>query len=87
MSDWKERIQEEVAVMRQARDELRVQLRLGAADARDAWARVEKTWEHLEARIKRLGDASPEAAQEVEEATRLLLEEIREGYRKIRDAL
>jgi uncharacterized protein YjbJ (UPF0337 family) len=87
MGDWKQKIHEEVDMLRQARDELRVQTHLGAADAKDAWARVEQKWEHLESRVKRLGEATHDAADEIEQATRLLIEEIREGYRKMRDAL
>jgi uncharacterized protein YjbJ (UPF0337 family) len=85
--DWKERLHDEVDTLRQARDELRVQMHLGAADAKDVWAKVEKSWEHLEGRLKRIGDVTQEAADEVEDATRLLVDEIKEGYQKIRKAL
>lgn len=86
-SDWKKVLDEEVESLQKTRDELRVQLHLGAADARDAWGRLEKKWEHLEARLKRFGEVSHESADDVESAAKNLVGEIKQGYKRMRDVL
>jgi uncharacterized protein YjbJ (UPF0337 family) len=84
---WKELLEDEIEILRQGRDELRVQIHLGAADARDAWDKVEKNWEHLESHIKQIGRVTQESADEVESAAKLLVEEIKAGYEHLRDTL
>lgn len=86
-SEWKERVDEEVERLRQTRDELRVQAHLGAAEAKDAWGQLEHAWQQLQSRVERIGDATHDAAEDVEEATRLLIDELRQGYDRIKDAL
>lgn len=85
--EWKKSLENEVEILRQARDELRVQLHLGAAEAKDAWGQAEQSWGHLEARLRQVRDATHDSAGEIEAATESLLEEIKTGYRRIRNAL
>lgn len=85
--DWKTVLDKEVNSLRKTRDELRVQAHLGAADARDAWGKLEKKWEHLEGRLKRFGEITHESADEVEAAAKILVGEIKQGYKRMRDAL
>ena len=85
--DWTDRVDEEVDRLRQTRDELRVQVHLGAAEAKDLWAQLEDVWHQLQARVHRLGDATHDAAEDVENATRLLVDELKHGYEKIKGAL
>ena len=87
MSDLQSRIQEEMESLRQLRDELKLQLELGRAEARDKWQDLEGRWGHLEAKARQLRDASKDELAEVGEATKLLAEEIRDGYRKLRDLI
>ena len=84
---WKDRFADEIETLKQGRDELKVQVHLGAADARDAWAKVEKNWGHLEGRLKQVGQVGQESADEIEEAAKLLIEEIKAGYKHIRNML
>lgn len=81
----RKRLDEEVKTLQLTRDELRVQIHLGAAEARDRWTRLEKSWDHLEARLKRLGQATQESVEDVERAAKSLVEEIKLGYKHIRD--
>ena len=83
----RERIDRQVDELRAARDELQVRLHLGKMDAEELWQQIEKQWEHTEGKLKVLGDASQEAAEEVAQAAELVLEEIREGYAKLRKLL
>lgn len=84
MTEKEGRWQEELDGLRQMRDELRLQVELGRAEARDAWEGLEKRWQHLEGRTKQLRDSSREDLAEIREAASLLMEEIREGYRHLR---
>lgn len=86
-SELKDRIEEEVDSLRALRDELRVRIHLGAAEAKDAWEEAEKGWGHLEGRLKVLQEVAAESAEDVGEASRLLAGEIRKAYDKVRKFL
>jgi len=83
----RETIEEQAEELRAARDELRVRLKLGAMDARDLWEELEKDWDHVEGRLKVLGEAGKESAEEVGEATKVVLDKVKEGYEKLRKLL
>lgn len=85
--DWRDRMHTEADALRTLRDELRVQLHLAASEARDSWEELERKWHHFEARLGKLGRVSSEAADDVESATTLLLDELKHGYARIRDSL
>jgi hypothetical protein len=87
MADFSERFSGDMDKLREVRDELRVQLHLGAAEARDAWHEVEQRWQHLEAKLKLLRDESRDDLAEIGEATSLLLGEIRDSYSHLRRLL
>jgi hypothetical protein len=81
--DIRESIKKEVTELRRVRDELKAHL--GAADARDAWDRLEtQVWPEVEAKLSILERRAGEAKDDVAEATRSLIEEIKAGYKKIR---
>jgi len=82
--DWNETISKEADHLRQIRDELRVQLHLGREEVKDEWERLERSWHHLEGRLKVLREQSKDSLEEVGEAAKLLVDEIREGYRELR---
>ena len=86
-SEIKKKIEAEIDSLRTLRDELQVQVRLGAAEAHDAWESAEKRWNHLEGRLKVLAEATQEAADDVGDAMRLLVDEVRDGYHQIRKLL
>ena len=48
MVDLAERFSEELKGLRELRDEFRVQMELGRAEAREGWERLEEDWRHLE---------------------------------------
>jgi DNA anti-recombination protein RmuC len=87
VTDWSERFAEEIDDLRRVRDELRVQVHLGKEEAKQRWEELEKRWAHLEARLKRVREESRESLDEIGEAARTLLEEIRNGYRQVRKLL
>jgi chromosome segregation ATPase len=83
----RDRLDEEAAELRTMRDELRVQMHLGKLDAKDQWEQLEKRWQHAEGKLTQLKDASRETAEDIAEATQLVLEEMREGYQRLRKLL
>ena len=87
MSDLGDKLSEEIEALKQVRDELRVKIHLGAAEARDAWEQLEKKWNELEAKAKQVSREAEQPLQDIGEAARDLANEIRAGYRRIRDAL
>jgi len=87
MSDLTERLSEELAGLRELRDEYRVQMELGRAEVRERWERLEEDWHHLEGKLKLMRNESRGELEEISEAARLLLQQIREGYRHLRSLL
>lgn len=69
------------------RDELRLQVALGRAELRDEWEILEPRWRELETKLEAVEKASAEAAKDLKVAISLLVDEIREGYHRIREAL
>jgi hypothetical protein len=73
--------------LKQVRDEIEVKIHLAAADVRDEWDVVEKKWEHLRGRAKRVGEAVEEAADGVGDALEVVADEVKSGYERIRNLL
>jgi CBS domain-containing protein len=87
MAEWKERYEREVGELRRVRDELKVRVHLAKADAKDRWEKLEQQFHRLEAKGRQISQLSAEPLQDVRDAAKLLIDEIREGYRRIREAL
>jgi uncharacterized coiled-coil DUF342 family protein len=81
------RLKSELESLQVARDELRVKIHLGAAEVRDVWESAEKSWSHLEGRVKVLAEATHESIEDVGAAIDVLAEEIRRGYQHVRRLL
>jgi CBS domain-containing protein len=81
------RYEEELQQLRRVRDELRVQVHLGKAEAVELWERLEHRFAEAEARAKALARQAEAPVQDVADAVRLLIDEIRTGYRTLRDLL
>ena len=80
-------LRQEVERVRRARDELRVRMHLARADARDRWEELEHRYRQLEAKLEGVARQAEAPARDVNEALKLLVGELRDGYRKIRDAV
>ncbi len=87
MGDLSERLTEELVALRELRDELRVQMELGRAEARERWERLEKDWQQLDGKLRLLRNESRDELEEIREAARLLLQRIQEGYHHLRSLL
>ena len=87
MSQLRSRIEEELEKLATRRDELRVQLDLGQKEFMDKWSDVDEKWSKLESYLGRLKQEGEDAAEDIEDAAELLLEEVKEGFKKIRELL
>ena len=85
--EWREEIKERFEELRQARDELRVQVHLAAAEVKDDWHDLEKKWDRAHAHLKKVEEAAGEAADDVGDALAILGDELKKGYQRIRDAM
>jgi len=81
------KLNEELDDLKRIRDEIRVQIKLGKAEAKDLWDRSEEKIEELESKVKAISGQAEQPLQDVRDAAQLLLNEIRDGYKRIRKAL
>jgi hypothetical protein len=66
------------------RDELRLELHLMRAEARDEWHRLEDRWPELERASAEIEDAAGVVAEEVRLAAARVAEELTAGYERLR---
>jgi len=83
----REKLEEELEGLRTTRDELRVRLHLGKLDAQEQWEQVEKQWQQVESKLKLAGETGREVAEDLGEAANLAVDELKEGYAKLRKLL
>jgi len=84
MTDEKVDLHRLVDELKEQRDELRVRLHLAKAEARDEFEKLEKRWEHARGRLAVIGKEAGEVSKDVGDAARLVLDEIRAGYQRVR---
>ncbi len=87
MADLSDAIRDEVEELRGLRDDLRLQIHLAKMEAQERWEKAEEDWDNLEAKLSQVASESREAMEDVGQAVKLLVGEIRDGYRHIRDLL
>lgn len=87
MAEALEKLQQLVSDLKQQRDELRVQLNLAKAEARDEWEEVEKKLHTLESRLKEASEVAREKTSELIDAGNVIAEEIGSAYKRIRERL
>lgn len=73
----KEQLEQEIADLHHAREELLLQAQLEDLDVQGRWERIGEALESARAEIGRLGDHSPEEAHEIVTTSRILVEEAR----------
>lgn len=81
------RFEEQLDELRRVRDELRVQLHLGRAEAGELWERLEHRFAEAEAHARAMARRAEGPLHEVADAARGLLDELRNGYRRLRGLL
>lgn len=84
MVDVREELGKLEEVLLQQRDELRVKLHLAKADASDEWKELEQKWAEAQVKFDQVRKSAGESVEEIEVAARLLGDEIKKGYERIR---
>lgn len=87
VGDVKGEFEEEMDDLRRIRDELRVQIHLGKAEAIEQWEKLEGRFAEVEGHVRSLAKRAEEPVQDIAEAARLLIEEIGTGYKRLRELL
>jgi archaellum component FlaC len=87
MPNMRERLKETLERLEQERDELRVRLHLGKAEAREEWNKLDARITELRTRLDRAGTEAGDVMEDVGEAAKLLGEEIRTGIERLRRML
>ena len=87
MSEETGLLSEELDSLRQLRDELHVQAKLGQAELRDRFEEAEKRWHKLEGNLQVLRDEMKEDAGSMRDAAKQLAAEIRTSFDHIRRRL
>lgn len=77
-------LRNEIEALHLAREELLLEAFLDHADVNGEWDRLDDALRFAQSEINRLGDQSGDAVREIEDASRAVLAEIREGYERIR---
>jgi transcription elongation GreA/GreB family factor len=88
---WNARLQDLITSLEQERDELRLKVHLASRDARDEFAALEARLDSLRDRLSDASEDARETASEVGDVVgdtaRKLADDLRDGYRRIRDQL
>ncbi len=87
MKDISHAILKATEELKRERDEIQLKLHLGKEELEDEWEELEKKLSHLQSKTKEIEKAASAAAEDVVAAARLLSEELKKGYKKIRKKL
>ncbi|MBS0151952.1 MAG: hypothetical protein JSR31_13515 [Nitrospira sp.] len=87
MAEVTEQITKALEHFKQQRDELQVQLHLAKADAKDEWARLESQWDDIKPKLEAAREEVGKTAESVGEALSLAIDELKNGYERLRSRL
>lgn len=71
--------------LKHERDEIALQIHLARAELRDEWEELEQKWQHMRAKGSEVLDAADQSSEEIWAAVLLLRDELKAGYRRIRE--
>ena len=87
MATMRDKLREMLEKLEQERDELRVRMHLGKAEAKEEWDKLDTRIAELRGRLDRAGDEAGEVMEDVAAAAKLLGDEIRLGFDRVRRML
>lgn len=73
--------------LKHERDEIALQIHLARSELRDEWAELEQKWEHMRSKGSEVLDAMDDSSEEIWAAVLLLRDELKAGYRRIKESL
>ena len=87
MADSMESLQKIAEDLKRQRDELLLKLHLAKADARDEWAKLEVQWEDVKTKMDTVRQEAEKTTESVSTGLGLVLDELKQGYERIRKGL
>ena len=87
MTAMRDKMREMLEKLEQERDELKVRMHLGKAEARQEWDKLDARIGELRGRLDMAGDEAGDVMEDVGAAAKLLGEEIRSGFDRVRRML
>jgi chromosome segregation ATPase len=87
MSRQQDLLTELISSLKQQRDELALQIHLGKAEAKEEWEKVQARLDQLTADAEPLKEAVEESAENVLESLKLVADEIKNSFDRIRKSL
>lgn len=87
MSRLNTALQNDLKLLKLARDELALQAHLMKADLKDRWQGLEGKWGKLMDEVSGAENAGADAMREAETAIGLLADSLKKGYENVRNAL
>ena len=80
-------IDEIIKSLKQQGDEIKLQLHLAKSEARDEWAILEKKLEVLKSKTETIRHEAGDASEDIFAATKLVADEIKHGFERLRKLL
>ena len=80
-------IDEIIKTLKQQGDEIKLQLHLAKAEVRDEWPILEKKLEVLKSKAETIRHEAGEASEDIIAATRLVADEVKHGFERLRKLL
>ena len=87
MSDTEDKIEEIISTLKQQRDELELQIHLGAAEAKEEFDDAMQKLNKMSSDFEPVKDAAEESAENVFESLKLVGEEIKVSFSRIKKSL
>ncbi len=80
-------IDEIIKALKQQGDEIKLQLHLAKAEARDEWPILEKKLEALKSKAETIRHEAGGASEDIIAATKLVADEVKHGFERLRKLL
>lgn len=87
MSPDRDRAAEMMSALKQQRDELALRMHLASAEAKDEWERMNQKFTELSDQYEPLTKSVEETAGDLWESMKLVGEEVKQGFERIRNSL
>lgn len=85
--DYRKELEELLEQLKSERDDLNVRMHLAKAEAREQWEAAENQWRSFKQKSEKVLTEIDRTSSEVKQALILLAEELKAGYRRIREQL
>ena len=87
MSRIRKALHNELQAIEFVRDELKLQSHLFKAEMHKSWQELEARWDELREHLSRAKTAAADAEPEIQTAASLLIETLKNGYSRLKQAL